>query len=102
MSKARVACGVRVEKIRAAKEAWDGRDFKGPELGFLLRILRVILLEKGGKRSEDLVVLGVGGESKILVPKKFEESRGLVVVVEAMGLTNYVVWCLCSVALSRV
>jgi hypothetical protein len=63
-------------------------------LGFLLRMLRVIkdfLLEKRGKRSDDLVVFGVGGESRILVPKKFEESRGLVVVeAMAMGLIDEV------------
>ena len=40
LSRARACgCGVRVEKIRAAKVALDGRDFKGcDELGFLLRI----------------------------------------------------------------
>jgi hypothetical protein len=61
-------------------------------------------LEKRGKRSGDLVVLGVGGESRILVPKKFEESRGL--EVEAMGLMKFLllllllVWYVSSLALS--
>lgn len=45
-------------------------------------------MEKRGKISGDLLVLGVGGESRILVPKKLEESRGL--VVEAMGLNRLI------------
>lgn len=45
------------------------------------------LLEKGGNGSGDLVVFGVGGETKILVPKKCEDSKGL---VEAMSLMRFV------------
>lgn len=47
------------------------------------------LLEKGGNGSGDLVVFGVGGETKILVPKKCEDSKGL---VEAMSLMRFVLW----------
>lgn len=71
----------------------------------MLRVIKDFLLEKRGKRSDDLVVFGVGGESRILVPKKFEESRGLVVVVVeamAMGLIDEVssVWYVSSLPLS--
>lgn len=82
MSKAR-ACGASEEKKRAAKVALDGMEFKGFELGSLLRMflaMRNFLLEKRENGiGAGLVVLGVG----ILVPKKLEESKGL--VVEAMG-----------------
>lgn len=47
-------------------------------------IKNFLLEEKGKGFSGDLVVLGVGGESRMLVPKKLEESRGP--VVEAMGM----------------
>lgn len=62
-------------------------DLKGFELDSLLRIFLVIrnfLLEKKGKGfSGDFVVLGVGGQSENLVPKKFEEIKGL---IEAISL----------------
>jgi hypothetical protein len=58
-------------------------------------------LEKRGKRSGDLVVLGVGGESRILVPKKFEESRGLVVeAILLLLLLLLLVWYVSSLPLS--
>ena len=54
------------------------------------------LLEKGGNGSGDLVVFGVGGETKILVPNKCENSKGL---VEAMSLMRFVLWYVSSLLL---
>lgn len=82
MSKAK-ACGASEENKRAARVALDAMEFKGLQLGSLLRMLLVItnfLLEKIEKGiGTGLVVFGVG----ILVPKKLDESKGL--VVEAMA-----------------
>lgn len=75
VSRARVCCGVIEEKSRAAKVACDGRFFRVVLLGLLLRI------DCGIRSFEHLVVLGVGGERKIWLPWKLEESKGL---VEAM------------------
>lgn len=50
-------------------------------MGFSLRTLRVrkdFLLEKNDKCEIDLVVLGVGGKIKVLVPMKDEDRRRLV------------------------
>lgn len=79
MSRARACCGVIEEKSRAAaKVACDGKLV----LGFFVRSdfgMRNFLLEREGR----LVVLGVGGERRIWLPRKAEENRGFV-VVEAM------------------
>lgn len=78
VSRARACCGVIEEKSRAAaKVACDGRLV----LGFFVRSdfgMRNFLLEREGR----LVVLGVGGERRIWLPRKAEENRGF--VVEAM------------------
>lgn len=99
-SKAR-ACGVSEvteEKSKAAKVAWDAADLRGSELGFWLKMFLVVkrfLLEKKGRgigAGVHLeVVFGVGGECRILVPKKLEESK--VLVVEAMARKSKGSWC---------
>lgn len=99
-SKAR-ACGVSEvteEKSKAAKVAWDAADLRGSELGFWLKMFLVVkrfLLEKKGRGiGADVhleVVFGVGGECRILVPKKLEESK--VLVVEAMAPKSKGSWC---------
>lgn len=69
-SKAR-ACGAREENRRVAKVALVWMEFlEGFESGFLSRTflaMRNFLVEN---------VLGVGGERRVLVPKKLEESKG--------------------------
>lgn len=96
MSRAK-ALGVSEVNKRAARAAWDGMDLRVSELGFLLRLFLVIrnfLLEEKGKGFiGHLVVLGVGGESRNLVPKKLEQSKGL--AVEAIAS----VWFRCYVCL---
>lgn len=59
------------EKSKAARVAWDVMDLMESELGFsFLAKTRFGLENKGRGRScdDDLVVLGVGGERRILVP----------------------------------
>lgn len=99
-SKAR-ACGVSEvteEKSKAAKVAWDVADLRGSELGFWLKMFLVVkrfLLEKKGRGiGADVhleVVFGVGGECRIPVPKKLEESK--VLEVEAMARKSKGSWC---------
>lgn len=74
-----------------AKVAWVWMELL-EELGFLSRAflaIRNFLLEKKEKgiRNGFVVVLAVGGERRSLVlPKKLEESKGMVVVdEEAIG-----------------
>lgn len=68
MSRAK-AFGASEVNRRAARVAWDGMDLKTSELGFLWRMFLVIwnfLLEEKGKGFTGvLVVLGVGGDSRI-------------------------------------
>lgn len=71
------ACGVMEEKSKAAKVACDDMSLR--ESGFLLRmdcVNRCLVLERKGKIKGCFVVLGVGGEIMIWVPKKLEESSG--------------------------
>lgn len=87
LSMARAGCGVREEKSKAAKVAWEVADLNSCESGLELKMFLVAKSfrweKKGrgiGRGDLDLeVVLGVGGEWRIVVvPKKLEESKGLV------------------------
>lgn len=74
LSKARACWEVSEENSKVARVAWDVMDLKDSELGFSLKMFLAITsfrLEKkgrGGSGAADLVVLGVGGECRILVP----------------------------------
>lgn len=47
----------------------------------------LLVLEGNGKLTNNLLVLGVGGEIRIWEPKKFEVSNGLL-IEEAMALVS--------------
>lgn len=70
LSTARAGWVVSEEKSKAARVAWDVMDLMESELGFsFLAKTRFGLGNKGrGRSDDDLVVLGVGGEWRILVP----------------------------------
>lgn len=76
LSKARACWVVSEENSKVARVAWDVMDLKDSEseLGISLKMflaIRSFRLEKkgrGGSGAADLVVLGVGGECRILVP----------------------------------
>lgn len=71
LSTARACWVVSEVKSKPARVAWDVMDLKESELGSSFLAITSFRLEKKGRGrsgADDLVVLGVGGEWRILVP----------------------------------
>lgn len=93
------ACGVIEDKNKAARAASvvtvllfeaaseDALLVSGSFLRIAVAFVVLLVLEENGKLTDNLLVLGVGGEIRIWEPKKFEESNGLL-IEEVMALVS--------------